>query len=824
MSNFTIPSGALLCRTALTEMDIYINMHTGSTIPKGCLRALQFFAVFSVCFALSAWAQPPAFDFEGSLQGWEVLEEWTDNAAAGVYVDDTISSQGYHSLAVETAFPGSAAVHSYITRHDTSIYDRVELDVYLPPDAPGDVSFLIFLQDGQWRWYQTRSYDLSPGEWRTFSASIASESPDWRPIAHDRPWGEASRASLNSIGVVFRSESEYAGTVNIDGVTFLRALFPEHIKNVSRLSVGEKLELTFNLPTTYRNPFDPDEISVKGYFTAPSGKEFAVPGFFYQEYERRIVTDEQGRRLEALDPRGAPCWKVRFTPMEQGTHSYRIAVTDERGVRSTETGLFEVEYAELPGFARTDSEGGKGFVLARGDYLYPVGFNYRSPYDVRYEQSILGRRMTDPQQDSASSNVALDDGTFGYEENLAEMARYCMNMVEIWMAPWWGGLEWSPQRIGYRGIGRYNMRNAWKFDRIMDAAAENEVYVQLLLINHGQLSTWVDAEWQDDPYNVRNGGFLRSPEEVFSDPEARRLIRNKFRYAVARWAYNPYLFSWNPLNEIDLVGDSPRFRRSRSLVDWFREMSAYLKEIDPWQHMVTAHFTENYHDLAFHGIFQLDDIDFTANNAYYNVGREDIATRFRRAYDFHVRFNKPFLINEFGGTPHGSSLRNLKRDLQVGIWGGYTMPMAATPLFWWHQLVRDQDWYHMYSSIVDFKQIVGEARRGMDVLSPHDGGGVAGLHGAGGQLMHCPEKDAYLGWFYSEQYVRGNLHDNVRLQEVSDLCIQLDDVTEGTYRVVIWDPQEGIAAEDREVSLSPGVGIQLPSFTKDLAIFIQRIK
>ncbi len=771
------------------------------------------------------------------------MEDMDDNAAEEVFVDDSRSTAGYHSLGIDVGFPGGAAVRTLISSRDTSMYENIELDVYLPEDAPGDVSCLLFLQDGEWLWYQTREHSLSRGEWQTISASIAPESLDWKAVGHSQPWNVMSRMNLNVIGVKLVSQEQYAGRFNIDNVSFGRVLFPDHTKNVSRLSVGEKLELTFDLPATYTNPFDPEQIDVEGIFTAPSGEKIAVPGFFYQEYERRMVTDEEGRRLEALDPKGAPCWKIRFTPMEAGTYSYEITVADRGGERSTGSYQFEVERGETPAFVRTDPGGGKGFVLENGDYFYPIGFNYRSPYDVRYEQNILGRRITEPREASSSSNVALDDGTFGFEEYMAEMAGYGMNFIETWMAPWWLALEWSPQRIGFRGAGRYNMRNAWKFDRVMDAAAAHDIHVMLVIINHGQLSTWVDEEWQDHPYNVEQGGFLESPEEVFSDPRARRLIKNKLRYIVARWGYSPNIFAWNLLNEMNLVGSQSGFWRSDEIVEWFDEMATYLKEIDPWEHMVTGHFTGNFNS----DIFRLDNVDFTANNAYYNVRDQNLVRRLQGAYHFHRRFEKPFVIAEFGGTAGGGTVRNLRRDLRVGLWAGYTMPIAASPLFWWNQLVRDQEWYHIYHSLVQFEQIVGGARRGMDTLHPRrweltaappqngddqetDSGendavraGNEDGHGADGLMMHCPEKDAYIGWFYNTQYLQ-DLQESVVLEQIPLLELEFQRINEGDYRFVLWDTENGKALEETEIALEPGIAIPLQPFTKDIAIYLRRLQ
>src|SRR5690606_32930371 len=64
----------------------------------------------------------------------------------------------------------------------------------------------------------------------------------------------------------------------------------------------EKFEISLLLEADYVNPFDPVEIEVTATFTAPSGKTWAIPGFY--------------------DYSGGAFWKVRFSPDEQGQWTY----------------------------------------------------------------------------------------------------------------------------------------------------------------------------------------------------------------------------------------------------------------------------------------------------------------------------------------------------------------------------------------------------------------------------------------------------------------------------------------------------------------------
>ena len=57
------------------------------------------------------------------------------------------------------------------------------------------------------------------------------------------------------------------------------------------------------------NPYDPDEVSIDAIVTAPSGRELVVPAFYWEGFERALVSGE-----EQLTPTGESGWRARFTP------------------------------------------------------------------------------------------------------------------------------------------------------------------------------------------------------------------------------------------------------------------------------------------------------------------------------------------------------------------------------------------------------------------------------------------------------------------------------------------------------------------------------
>ena len=86
------------------------------------------------------------------------------------------------------------------------------------------------------------------------------------------------------------------------------------ITGTNSLSVKkyEKFEVLLDLSNVeIENPYDPDDIDVYAFFTAPSGKKMKINGFYdnYQEANK---------------------WKIRFSPNETGVYNYQVFVNDAR--------------------------------------------------------------------------------------------------------------------------------------------------------------------------------------------------------------------------------------------------------------------------------------------------------------------------------------------------------------------------------------------------------------------------------------------------------------------------------------------------------------
>ncbi len=319
----------------------------------------------------------------------------------------------------------------------------------------------------------------------------------------------------------------------------MRISFKDIQPSSEKSQVYETVELDIRLNGSVSNPFDENEVNVTSEITLPNGLKRSIPAFFYQNYERRVVNDG-----ESLLPSGEPFWKLRFTPVLEGSYTIVLQVYS-RGVLTDSRELtIEVKgYSHDPGFVRLH---GNYLVCDDGSDLFLIGQNV-----CWYTESRK---------------------TLDYDVWFEKMAENGMNYARIWMAPWAFAVEWSDR------AGSYDLKEAWRLDYVFRLAEEKGIYLMLCLVNHGQLKA--DENWSGNPYNRARGGPLSSPEQFFTDPAAKGLFKKRLRYLVSRYAYSTHLLAWEFFNEVDLTDNY----NPSNVASWHVEMAGYLRSIDHYGH------------------------------------------------------------------------------------------------------------------------------------------------------------------------------------------------------------------------------------------------
>jgi hypothetical protein len=447
-----------------------------------------------------------------------------------------------------------------------------------------------------------------------------------------------------------------------------------------------KFEITLTLGATYANPFDPNEISVDGYFISPGNATLIQPGFYYQDYQ---VSGIGGN--ETYTSNGAPAWKVRFTPKEVGIYQYYVKVTDRSGTSYTTHASFEVNASTSPGFIHVSRVNSRYFEFDGGAPFIGYGLN------VAWWQDEHKRIAT-------------------YTYYLNRMNTYKANLARVWMTNSGKDQNWILS-IQDKTLGsHYNLEEAWAFDAILDLAQQKGVYFLLTLDDVNQYAN----NWADNLYNSALGGPCANRSCIFTNPTAKKYQQQIFRYIIARWGYSPNILSWELFNEIDELqwSDTNNWDWT-AVINWHQQMAQYIQSIDAHHHLVntsTGSF-KTHSDL-----YGLPEMGFAEIHFYYVPGccsyapsdptGRDMADLTR--YYAHLLYgsvtNKPSLIGEWGlVNENWINSPYLDADtagvhLHNGLWSSLMSGMASTGLNWhWdYHKIDDPAWWQHYSSIASF--------------------------------------------------------------------------------------------------------------------------
>jgi len=396
-----------------------------------------------------------------------------------------------------------------------------------------------------------------------------------------------------------------------------------------------------------------------------------------------------------LEPRGAPEWRVRFTPVEVGEYTVRVAARDRTGRSVSAESAFRVAPSKLPGFVRVSQHDPHYFVLDDGSPFVPIG------HDVP---------------------LGLPDVRACYPK----MKAHGENATYFILCPYDLSFEWAE-------LGVYDLERAAKIDRVLDAARDNGIYLKLSFDVHDawRASGW----WATSPYNAARGGPCASPNDLYTSETAWDYYRKRVRYISARWGYSPNMMAWEPVAELDgateLAGiEGWGYTRrpggeevSAMLRPFLRRLGDYLARIDPYDRLFTTSYGGDTTDDTH---WALPEVRYTQIHCYDAADPSETLSRWAR--ELTTRFDKPMMVTEFGPglegpapgiDPEGVNLHN-------GIWASLLGGSAGCALNWHWEFIDAFGWYRQYPPLRAFVTGVDWPREGfaaseLDVMTPDQG-------------------------------------------------------------------------------------------------------
>jgi len=433
-----------------------------------------------------------------------------------------------------------------------------------------------------------------------------------------------------------------------------------------------RIDASFNLPGLATDPFNFEVTDVKVDILQPDATTFTVSAFFD----------------------GGTTWRVRHMPTMPGTYSItgiRLNGTNAAYSNLTPTNWVITGFPAGAGYVLVDPANPQRFLTSNGRRFYPVGedvaWGYTNgPSDYRVTTIF-------PKMGSAHETWS-----------------------RVWMTHFydWQGLglnlDWP---LVNNAFGQFSLTVASNWDAIVSAADQAGIHFQMTLQHHGQYASTngsnVNPNWEQNPYNTANGGFLSYATNFFTDPTARDLTKRKYHYIIARWGYSPAIMAFELFNEVQYT-DAGQSGQWSNIQAWHDEMAMFIKTNDPYHHLVTT--SDSLNEPLW------DQTDYYQHHEYPS----DLITGLRDCQDISASQTiAPDFAGECGidTTPHVG--------ISPPIWAGIMSGQSGASMPWYWDTIDPNNDYFLIQAAADFVTVSGLGDQ--DVLTKSIPNTTSGLSG-----------------------------------------------------------------------------------------------
>ncbi|MBN1360922.1 MAG: DUF5060 domain-containing protein [Sedimentisphaerales bacterium] len=342
--------------------------------------------------------------------------------------------------------------------------------------------------------------------------------------------------------------------------------------------------------------------------------------------------------------------------------------------------------------------------------------------------------------------------------------------------------------------GFYNPLDCFLLDQIVQAAERNGIYLMLCVLT------------RDLYMNSLSDAGSADYDRAITD------AKDFLRYGVARWGYSTSVAAWEYFNEIDPGKPTDRF---------YKELGRYLDEIDIYRHLRT---TSTWHPSA--RDCRLAALDIAQSHHYLRPGQDDFkdevgAILDKAAFLREHAPQKPALLGEFGlATDQWGLSDYMKQDTEGvhfhnALWASAFAGPSGTAMFWWWELLDQQDAYRHYRPLAAYMEDISFAGLTATTATASD----ARLHVLGYQGIDR----AYL-WLCAKDAAWWNLVvAGQRPQEIAPATLEVEGLAPGEYIVQWWDTHQGTCFETQRVQCERNrLSVLVPAMRGDIACKITR--
>jgi len=603
------------------------------------------------------------------------------------------------------------------------------------------------------------------------------------------------------------------------------SLFDDFIILNSESILGEKMEFSLTKSNTVdflskiNNIYDYEEVSVYALIQLPNQEYVRIDAFWYQEFSENITTgvvnpsnNLEGKVNDMSDDydyiltyvkENNPQFRFRYLPTQMGSYDMTVYIQIEGDIIQEFHKTFEISSAsdDYLGIVEVDSTNQRHFVFSEGGTYIPAGQN-------------------------VAWYTSKDRQYYDYLNWFQKMGEAKMNYARVWMAPWGFSLYWDD-------VYNYDERQdqMYSLDRTLEIADDNDIYIQLCLLNHGMFSQEVNPMWPDSNntwYTSKYGAnpyseYLSNPGLFFTSSEAKASFKNQIRYIIARFGYSDTIMAFELFNEVDWIETYTAVYGTA----WHKEMSEFIKSIDPNHHMVTTSTKSDSFLSSVYQVFNLDSIDYV-NVHSYGIYNHTSALPNKQSQGFTV-FEKPILYDEVGYSGNGGSDQMAKDPnnvtLHQELWAGAMGGGCGTGMnWWWESWIEPFDLYDQYTGVATYVSL-------LDLTAEESYAFVYGLNNEQDILTVSRTDTSYMGYLVDNRLYLYIFDTSYTLQNQNVVTKNNTTITtpvfeQGIYQLTFMNTYTGETISSQLISVSNAstITLTIPSFNQDIALILTPVE
>jgi hypothetical protein len=358
----------------------------------------------------------------------------------------------------------------------------------------------------------------------------------------------------------------------------------------------------------------------------------------------------------------------------------------------------------------------------------------------------------------------------------------------------------GPELLGEADVNRpnrgvYNEVDGFMLDRIVEAAEQHGMYLQIVLLTR-------------DHYMAQ----LRRDDSRAYD-EAIAFASRLARYASARWGYSTHVAVWEYFNEIDPGLPTGRFYSEVGQVFERFDVNHHLRATSVWS-APAKHYNHPRLETADHHYY----IRPTTGTLFHDEVASVEAQW--RLLSRHAS-GKPILFSEFGITDdRWQRAPQLDRDtryahLHSALWASALSGFASTVCHWYWDDIERRDLYSLYRPLAryaaDVPWTTAELRPAP--VECDSSVRVVGLSGKTAAYLWIQDRTAT--WWALAM-------EEKRPEPLNEVALSVGGLAPGRYRVSWWDTAEGRTLSDVHVALDGGpLRLRTPTFAGDVACKVE---